>query len=58
MALAEQCDAFNLPQGVLTHLYRAIAGGKPGVLTKIGLHTFVDPQILSGLSAGDAVVLP
>lgn len=44
LALAEQCEGYNLPQGVMTHQYRAIAGGKPGVLTKIGLNTFIDPR--------------
>jgi propionate CoA-transferase len=48
LALAERCAAFNLPQGVITQLYRAIAGGKPGVITKIGLETFVDPALDGG----------
>jgi propionate CoA-transferase len=56
-----QIQAYNVPSGILFHMHRELAAGRPGVLTKVGMDTFVDPRRLGAfdqaLAARNKVIL-
>ena len=45
MSASGKIAAYLLPLGVSMHMFRAVASGQPGVLTRIGLNTYADPRL-------------
>lgn len=54
LAAADRIQSYTLPQGVLSQLMRDMAAGRPGLITKTGLHTFIDPRQLGGRQSPSA----
>ncbi len=60
MVVQERVAAYNVPSGIMFDMHRDVAARRPGVLTRVGLETFVDPQregcAMNARAASDPIV--
>jgi propionate CoA-transferase len=54
LARDNKIESYTIPQGVIAQLTREIAAGRPGLITRTGLHTLVDPRQLGGRQSASA----
>jgi propionate CoA-transferase len=54
LARDNKIESYTLPQGVIAQLTREMAAGRPGLITKTGLHTFIDPRQLGARQSSSA----
>lgn len=56
----EEVAAYNVPSGIMFDMHREAAAKRPGVLTRVGLDTFVDPSrqgcAMNGRAAAEPLV--
>lgn len=48
LAAENKIEAYNLPAGIITQLLGVTAAGSPGLISEIGLDTFIDPRLEGG----------
>ena len=58
MITEDELAAYNLPSGVLFDMHREAARGGPGVLTQVGMDTYVDPKLEGGAMNNQAAAAP